>query len=241
MPNRNIPQRRGRGTPRYRSPSHRFKGNISYPRMDLPGKMFGQVVALIDDPGRSAPLADVLLDNFTNTRMIAAEGISVGQIVEIGSEAAIRSGNVLPLSKMHPGTEVFNVEIQPGDGGKAVRTSGSSALIVTHNKLTGMTQIKLPSKKTTQVQSIALATIGRVAGGGRVDKPMIHAGQAFHYWRSRGKLWPVVVGRAKNAVDHKHGGGRHPHVGRPTTVSRNAPPGRKVGHIAARRTGLKKK
>ncbi len=241
MPNRNIPQRRGRGTPRYRSPSHRYKGDITYPRMDYGGLITGQIVSFIDDPGRTAPLAEVLLDDFSSTKMIAAEGLSVGQILELGSKAKVSPGTVLPLANILPGTEVFNVEVQPGDGGKAVRTSGTTALVVMHDKLAGTTQIKLPSKKTTIVQSIALATVGRVAGAGRPDKPMVHAGQNFYRFRSRGKLWPVVVGRAKNAVDHKHGGGRHPHVGRPTTVSRNAPPGRKVGHIAARRTGLKKK
>jgi len=241
MPNRNIPQRRGRGTPRYRSPSHRYKGNIAYPRMDYNGKMIGQIVELVDDPGRSAPLAKILLDNFTETQLIAAEGVRVGQPIEIGQEASINPGNVLPLYRISPGTEVFNLEIKAGDGGKAVRTSGTAANIVAHDRLQGMTQIKMPSGKTATISSKGLATVGRVSGGGRPDKPMLHAGQAFYYYRARGKLWPVVVGRAKNAVDHKHGGGRHPHVGRPTTVSRNAPPGRKVGHIAARRTGLKKK
>jgi large subunit ribosomal protein L2 len=241
MPNRNIPQRRGRGTPRYRSPSHRFKGNVAYPRMDYTGKVTGQVIELVDDPGRTAPLAKVLLDNFNTTQLIAAEGVSVGQLVELGGEAKAGMGNVLPIGRILPGTEIFNVEIRPGDGGKSVRTSGTFALIIGHDKISGMTQIKLPSKKTALIPSRSLATIGRVAAAGRTDKPMLHAGQAFYRFRNRGKLWPVVVGRAKNAVDHKHGGGRHPHVGRPTTVSRNAPPGRKVGHIAARRTGLKKK
>ena len=199
----------------------------------------GQVTELIDDPGRTAPLAKVLLDDFTTTKLIAAEGICVGQLVQMGSQAQSAAGNVIPLGSISPGTHVFNVEIKPGDGGKMVRTSGTSALIVSHDG--GITQLKLPSKKIAFLSSQSLATVGKVAGAGRTEKPMVHAGQNFYRFRARGKLWPVVVGRAKNAVDHKHGGGRHPHVGRPTTVSRNAPPGRKVGHIAARRTGLKKK
>jgi large subunit ribosomal protein L2 len=241
VPNRNIPQRRGRGTPRYRSPSHRFKGEVTYPRMGYEGKVVGQVIELVNDPGRTAPLAKIMLENFTETQMIAAEGMSVGQLIEMGAQAKASPGNVLPLDKIPAGTEVFNVEGKPGDGGKTVRTSGTAALIVSHDRMSGVTQLKLPSKKTKAVNSASLATVGRIGGGGRMDKPMVHAGQNFYRFRAKGKLWPVVVGRAKNAVDHKHGGGRHPHVGRPTTVSRNAPPGRKVGHIAARRTGLKKK
>ncbi len=49
-----------------------------------------------------------------------------------------------------------------------------------------------------------------------------------------------VRGVAMNAVDHPHGSGRKQTVGVQSTVSRNAPPGRKVGHIAAKRTGGKR-
>eukprot|EP00731_Ephydatia_muelleri_P029555 Em0021g78a len=42
---------------------------------------------------------------------------------------------------------------------------------------------------------------------------------------------------AKKPVDHPHGGGNHQHIGKPSTVKRGTPPGRKVGLIAARRTG----
>ena len=241
MGKRIIPQRRGRGGPRYRFPSHRFGGAASYPRMDYNGRRFGQVVELLDDPARTAPLAKVLLDDFTTTRLIAPEGLAVGQTLEFGSGAKVNPGNVLPLKSINPGTEVCNVEVNPGDGGKIVKASGSSAYVVAHERAAGLTQLRLPSKKTALVRSESLATIGRVGGGGRKEKPLIHAGQNFHRMKARNKLWPKVCGRAMNAVDHPHGGGRHPHVGRPTTVSRNTPPGRKVGHIAARRTGLRKR
>ncbi|MFW9956394.1 MAG: 50S ribosomal protein L2, partial [Candidatus Thorarchaeota archaeon] len=56
----------------------------------------------------------------------------------------------------------------------------------------------------------------------------------------KARKWPVVRGAAMNAVSHPHGGGSHQSPGRPSTVSRHAPPGRKVGNIAARRTGRKK-
>jgi large subunit ribosomal protein L8e len=41
-----------------------------------------------------------------------------------------------------------------------------------------------------------------------------------------------------NPVEHPFGGGNHQHIGKPSTVSRLAVPGRKVGLIAARRTGV---
>ena len=47
----------------------------------------------------------------------------------------------------------------------------------------------------------------------------------------------MVRGVAQAAYVHPHGGGRHQHVGQSSTVSRDAPPGAKVGSIAARKTG----
>jgi large subunit ribosomal protein L2 len=81
------------------------------------------------------------------------------------------------------------------------------------------------------------ATVGIVAGGGRVDRPFLKAGKKYHKMKARAAKYPRVSGVAMNAIDHPFGGGNRKHPGRPTTVSRNAPPGRKVGQIAARRTG----
>ena len=79
-----------------------------------------------------------------------------------------------------------------------------------------------------------------VAGGLRNTKPFLKAGNKFHYVKSKAKKWPVVRGVAMNAVDHPFGSGRGRHVGKPKTPPRNAPPGRNVGLIKARRTGKKK-
>jgi large subunit ribosomal protein L8e len=79
--------------------------------------------------------------------------------------------------------------------------------------------------------------VGVVAGGGRIDKPLLKAGNAHHKYKAKRNNWPKVRGVAMNPVDHPHGGGNHQHVGHPTTVPRDAPPGKKVGLIAARRTG----
>ena len=78
-----------------------------------------------------------------------------------------------------------------------------------------------------------------MGGGGRKDKPFLKAGKKHNAYRARGKLYPVVRGVAMCAVSHPHGGGGHQHVGKPYTVKRGASPGRKVGSIAAKRTGRK--
>merc|ERR1712130_982150 len=59
----------------------------------------------------------------------------------------------------------------------------------------------------------------------------------YHKFRVKRNCWPKVRGVAKNPVEHPHGGGNHQHIGKPSTVRRDASPGKKVGLIAARRTG----
>eukprot|EP01104_Vermistella_antarctica_P021580 TRINITY_DN985_c1_g1_i2.p2 TRINITY_DN985_c1_g1~~TRINITY_DN985_c1_g1_i2.p2 ORF type:complete len:188 (+),score=42.18 TRINITY_DN985_c1_g1_i2:641-1204(+) len=151
--------------------------------------------------------------------------------------AQLAVGNVLPLSSMPEGTVICNVESKQGDRGTLARASGNYAIVVTHNLDTNKTRIKLPSGNKKTVPSTARAMIGIVAGGGRIDKPLLKAGRAYHKYRVKRNSWPVVRGVAMNPVEHPHGGGNHQHVGHATTISRGAVPGQKVGLIAARRTG----
>lgn len=241
MGKRLIAQRRGRGSSRYRAPSHRFKGTVNYPPITGVYKdgIGGQIIDIFHDPGRSAPIAKILLENFDEIQLIVPEGIQVGQWMGLGDTALIEPGSVLPLGRITEGTSIYNVELLPGDGGKLVRASGTSAYVISHEREQGVTYIRLPSKRSIAVNSNSRATIGRVAGGGRKDKPMVRAGQAYYAHKARNKLYPTVSGVSMNAVDHPHGGGSS--VGRPTSISRNASPGRKVGSIASKRTGRKKR
>lgn len=79
---------------------------------------------------------------------------------------------------------------------------------------------------------------GIVSGGGRIDKPILKAGRAYHKYKVKRNCWPKVRGVAMNPVEHPHGGGNHQHIGKASTVKRGTSAGRKVGLIAARRTGL---
>uniref|UniRef100_A0A8C4EQJ2 Large ribosomal subunit protein uL2 n=1 Tax=Dicentrarchus labrax TaxID=13489 RepID=A0A8C4EQJ2_DICLA len=91
--------------------------------------------------------------------------------------------------------------------------------------------------KCTCLTSCALCVQGVVAGGGRIDKPILKAGRAYHKYKAKRNCWPRVRGVAMNPVEHPFGGGNHQHIGKPSTIRRDAPAGRKVGLIAARRTG----
>jgi len=138
---------------------------------------------------------------------------------------------------MPEGTIICNVENKVGDRGVLARCSGDYATIITHLPDEGKTRVKLPSGAKKTLSSSARATIGIVAAGGRIDKPILKAGRAYHKYKAKKKCWPVTRGVTMNPVDHPHGGGNHQHLGKASTIRRDAPPGQKVGLIAARRTG----
>jgi large subunit ribosomal protein L8e len=169
---------------------------------------------------------------------IATEGMSTGQFVYAGKKAVVNVGNVLPLISLPEGSIVCNVESKVGDRGTLARTSGNYATIIGHDIDGKTTRIRLPSGAKKIVPSSSRATVGIVAGGGRIDKPLLKAGRAFHKFKVKRNSWPKTRGVAMNPVDHPHGGGNHQHIGKASTVPRDAPPGQKAGLIAARRTGL---
>jgi len=195
----------------------------------------GEVVDVEHDPARSAPVARVEFEDGDQRLVLAAEGVGVGDSIEVGISAAVEAGNTLPLAEIPEGIPVSNVERQPGDGGVFARASGVNADLITHERDAAVVQ--LPSGEVKRLSPDCRATVGVVAGGGRTEKPFVKAGNKYHKMRARGTKWPRVRGVAMNAVDHPFGGGGRQHPGRPKSVSKNAPPGRKVGDIGSRRTG----
>ncbi len=238
MGKRILVQRMGRGSPTFRSMPWIHPAPARYPPL-MPVTLRGRVVELVHDPGRWVPLARIILENGVEFYTVAAEGMYVGQVIKIGPDAEPANGNILPVSRIPEGTQIFNIEIRPGDGGKLARAPGSYAIILgrTGNK----TIVQLPSGKAKEIPNDARATVGIPAGGGRLEKPLLKAGNAYYKWSAKAHKWPRVRGVAMNAVSHPHGGGSHQSPSFPTTVAREAPPGQKVGHIAARQTGRKKR
>jgi len=226
-------QRRGKGSTAFRTPGHRYLVPISYPQYLRNVNSFGQVTDILDDVGRSTLVAKILLEDGKVFYNIAPEGIAVGDKIDVGSGSPT-VGSVLPLSAIPDGTKIYNLEAHPGGGGKIARSSGSSALIVTHDEETGLVNVQLSSKRVLSLSPKCFASIGTPSIGGRLEKPFKKAGNAFYAMNARNKYYPHVRGTAMNAVDHPHGGRS---FGKSTTVSRHAPPGRKVGQVAARSTG----
>ncbi len=232
-----IQQKRGKGSITYRAPSFRYKGRAAYSSYSKKA-INGKIIDIIHCPGHSAPLIDVKYENGEEVLLQAPEGVKVGRGVVNGEEVLIKAGNVMPLKNIPEGTAVYNIESLPGDGGKFVRSSGAFAKIT--SKIKDRVVLLLPSKKEREFNPECRATIGVIAGSGRREKPFLKAGFRYYAMRARNKRYPKVSGVAMNAVSHPFGGSSTCSKGNASTVSRDAPPGRKVGKIAARRTGRKK-
>lgn len=227
------------------SKTHTRKGAAKLRQLDFSerhGYIKGVVEEIIHDPGRGAPLARVtfrhpLYYKHQKELFVCAEGLYTGMFVYCGKKANLSVGNVLPLRAMPEGSIVCNVEAKLGDRGTIARCSGDFCIVIAHNPDTGNTRIKLPSGAKKTVPSGCRAVVGIVAGGGRTEKPLLKAGASYHKYKVKRNSWPHVRGVAMNPVEHPHGGGNHQHIGHPSTVRRDTPAGRKVGLIAARRTG----
>ena len=96
--------------------------------------------------------------------------------------------------------------------------SGVQAVVV--DKIGERVGVRMPSGKTKWFNARCRATIGIVAGGGRVEKPFVKAGNKYHKMANTASNWPRVRGVAMNVIDHPFGGGGHQHTGRPKTIAR---------------------
>jgi len=231
-------QRRGKGSNAYTKPPNTFKADISFRSKPIEGKVMGEVVEFIDDPGHTAPLMKVRYEDFSENILIAPEGIKIGDRIYEGTQGELSLGSILPLQSIPDGMLVYNVEMRPGDGGKVARVAGGYATIKSH--IENKVSVLLPSNKPVELDPSCRAEIGAAAGGGIMAQPIMKAGTAHYIWHATNQKWPVNRGVKSNPVDHPFGGKQH-HKGASSMVSRRAPPGSKVGHIAARRVGRKKR
>jgi large subunit ribosomal protein L2 len=234
MGKRLTQQARGKGGPAHRVRPKAFRYKLSYPL--LSDKGIGVVLNLIDSPGHSAPLAKIMLDKKIFF-VPAVQGLVQEQEIEIGGDK-IEDGNIVALEKTEIGTRVFNIEKRPGDGGKMVRTSGGSATVLKKDDKNIV--ILMSNKNEIKLNPQCRVTIGIAAGQGRVNKPVVKAGKKHHMMKSRSKMWHRTSAVKVNAVDHPFGGGRGKRI-KSKIAKRNAPPGRKVGHLRPKKTGRKKR
>jgi large subunit ribosomal protein L2 len=203
---------RGIITSRHRGGGHkRLYREIDFARtkINIPAK----VTHIEYDPNRNSRIALVTYQDGEKRYILHPVGLKVGDTVLASAEAPIVLGNCLPLVNIPLGTEVHNIELQPGAGGQLVRAAGTVAQIVA--KEGTWVTLRLPSGEVRLVSQNCWATIGRV---GNIEAFNLRLGKAGRKrWLGRR---PHVRGSAMNPVDHPHGGGegRAP-IGRSRPVS----------------------
>ncbi len=214
-----ISQKRGKGGPTYRVPNYHFQPKLEY--KDMPGV----VIDIVNARPRFVPLAAIRWADGSKGWVPAPEGLKVGDAIE---------DRLKQLGQIDVGSHIFAIESTPHSGPKFCRTS--PALLFSKEPTACI--VSLPSKQQKVFDPACRALIGVPAGDGRLDKPWAKAGKRWHAMRARGKLYPRTSANKMGAVSHPFGGATG--KGRPKTISRNAPPGAKVGSISSRRTGRRK-
>jgi len=199
----------GRITSRHRGGGHKKRYRIVDFRRTKDG-VPAKVAAIEYDPNRNARIALLHYLDGEKRYIIAPVGLKVGELVESGPGAEIRTGNALPLRNIPTGAVVHNVEMRPGGGAKMGRSAGAAIQLM--SKESSMALLRLPSGEMRQVPLDCRATIGQV---GNTEAELIKVGKAGRS-RWKGKR-PQTRGVAMNPVDHPLGGGegrssggRHP-------------------------------
>ncbi len=189
----------GRITVRHRGGGHKRRYRI----IDFKREKHGipaTVKSIEYDPNRTARIALVVYADGEKRYILAPVGLNVGDTVMSGPDSEIRVGNTLPIFRIPLGTQLHNIELQPGKGGQLVRSAGTSAQLMA--KEGAYSQIRLPSGEVRMINQNCLATIGQVSN---VEHSNIVLGKAG---RKRWKgIRPSVRGSAMDPNSHPHGGG----------------------------------
>ncbi len=199
----------GRITVRHRGGGHKQHYRVIDFKRDKDG-IPGTVERLEYDPNRSAHIALVLYKDGERRYIIAPKGLQQGDEVVSGADAAIKSGNTLPIRNIPVGSTIHCVEMRPGKGAQIGRSAGASIQLVAREG--SYAQLRLRSGEVRQIHIDCRATIGEVSNSEHSLRKLGKAGAKR--WRG---IRPTVRGVAMNPVDHPHGGGegrtsggRHP-------------------------------
>lgn len=162
--------------------------------------MKAEVVSIEYDPNRTANIALIRYENGDNSYIIAPEKLKIGSEVICDEKTPVKVGNRMKLMNIPPSTEIYNIELNPMQGGKIVKSAGSRAILLGSDG--NFTQVKLPSGEVRKISSDCYAEIGVVSN---VDYNKVVISKAGRK-RLMG-IRPHVRGKAKNPCDHPHGGG----------------------------------
>ena len=189
----------GRITVRHRGGGHKRRYRVIDFKRDKFG-VPGEVTTIEYDPNRSSRIALIKYPDGDWRYIVAPNGLKVGDTVQSGPDAPIRTGNALPLKAIPAGTTVHNVELSVGKGAQIVRSAGSSAQVLASEDKYSL--LRLPSGEMRNVLSTCMATIGQVSAPDHKNTKLGKAGRKRHMGRR-----PEVRGVVMSPRDHPHGGG----------------------------------
>ena len=169
-----------------------FKRN----KLEIPAK----VASIEYDPNRTANIALLFYVDGEKRYILAPKGLKVGDMVVAGGNADIKVGNALKLKDLPVGTQIHNIELQPGKGGQLARSAGTAARLVAKDGT--YCHIELPSGELRLIHKECMATIGEVGNSEHQLVSLGKAGRSRHMGRR-----PHVRGSVMNPCDHPHGGG----------------------------------
>ncbi len=160
----------------------------------------GRVIALEYDPYRTAFIALIEYEDGDRRYQIAPQDLKVGDEIICSEKAEVKVGNRMKLKNIPVGTLVYNIELEPGQGGKMVRGAGTSAKVLAHEGK--YTHLEMPSKEIRKVLQECFASVGAVSRPEHIYVKLGKAGRAR--WKGRR---PTVRGTAMIPPAHPHGGG----------------------------------
>lgn len=169
-----------------------------------------KVEAIEYDPNRSCHIALLQYEDGEKAYILAPNGLKVGATVHSGPTASPDVGNCIPLAKIPTGLEIHNIELNPGQGGKLIRSAGGVGRLASREG--GWAVVILPSGEMRRVRSECRATIGQLGNLDWINITLGKAGRSRHMG-----IRPHTRAKAKNPIDHPLGGGegrsnggRHP-------------------------------
>ena len=158
------------------------------------------VIGIEYDPNRSANIALIEYKDGEKAYILAPQGLKDGDKVISGEAVDIKPGNSMPINSIPVGTLIHNIELNPGQGGKMVRTAGGEAQLMA--KEGAYAHVRLPSGEMRLIAVRCRATIGTIGNSDHENIKLGKAGRKRHMG-----IRPTVRGSVMNPVDHPHGGG----------------------------------
>ena len=179
--------------------SKRLYRDVDFSRLSTIEKS-AEIITIEYDPNRSANIALVKYEDGTKSYILASEKMKPGSKVICSEKTAVRSGNRMMIKNIPPSSEISNIELSNNSGGMVARSAGTKAILL---GLDGdYAQVRLPSGEVRKISSKCYASIGSISNQDHSKEVIGKAGRKRSFGRR-----PHVRGKARNPVDHPHGGG----------------------------------